>query len=59
MDKQQQFIDKPYLIKDIADEECISVSCGFRHTLILTDTGKVYGIGTNKRNELGLGNSAQ
>jgi alpha-tubulin suppressor-like RCC1 family protein len=33
------------------------VSCGFRHTLFLSENGKVYGVGSNKKHEMGLGNS--
>ena len=38
-------------------EEARSVSCGHRHTLVLTDSGKVYGMGTNRKHEIGVGNS--
>lgn len=34
------------------------VSCGFRHTLVLTSNG-VYGFGQNSKHELGLGDSHQ
>ena len=33
------------------------MSCGYRHTLVLTENGKVYGFGNNRRHELGLGNT--
>jgi alpha-tubulin suppressor-like RCC1 family protein len=50
----RQFIDRPTLIIDI-EEEVQQVSCGLRHTLVLTENGKVYGMGSNKRHEIGLG----
>jgi alpha-tubulin suppressor-like RCC1 family protein len=33
------------------------VAAGYRHTLILTERGSVYGMGTNRRAELALGAS--
>jgi alpha-tubulin suppressor-like RCC1 family protein len=30
-----------------------TVACGYRHTLALTERGTVYGMGTNRRFELG------
>lgn len=48
--------DRPVLVTGIS-EEVTSVSCGFRHTLVLTDHGIVYGFGSNKRFELGLFNN--
>ena len=30
------------------------VACGYRHTLVLTERGSVFGMGTNRRFELGL-----
>ena len=48
--------DRPTLVTGIT-EEIISVSCGFRHTLVLTDHGIVYGMGTNRKYELGLVNN--
>jgi X-linked retinitis pigmentosa GTPase regulator len=35
---------------------CNSVACGVKHTLILTEFGKVYGAGGNASGELGTGN---
>ena len=53
----KDFIDRPTLVIDIK-EEVRSVSCGYKHTLVLTDSGKVYGMGTNRKHEIGVGNSA-
>jgi alpha-tubulin suppressor-like RCC1 family protein len=33
----------------------VQVSCGFRHTLVLTGHGTVFGMGTNKKYELASG----
>ena len=48
--------DRPTLVS--INEEVKSVSCGYRHTLVLTDNGPVYGMGTNKKFELGLLNNS-
>lgn len=50
-------VDRPMQVDKI-EEECTMVSCGWRHTLFLTETGKVYGTGSNKKHEIGLGNSS-
>lgn len=35
------------------------MSCGYRHTLVLTIKGSIYGFGSNRRHEMGLGDSPQ
>lgn len=35
------------------------VSCGYRHTLILTKAGYVYAMGDNRKHEMGFGDSAR
>lgn len=35
------------------------VASGYRHTLVLTERGSVYGMGTNRRFELGLNPQSQ
>ena len=35
------------------------MSCGYRHTLALTIKGNIYGFGSNRRHEMGLGESPQ
>lgn len=47
------FSDKATLITGIIDR-IKDVTCGYRHTLVLTERGTVYGMGTNRRYELGL-----
>ena len=47
------FTDKPTLVTGILDR-IQSVSSGYRHTLVLTERGQVYGMGSNRRFELGL-----
>lgn len=51
------FTERPQFVTEI-DEELVQVSCGYRHTLFLTENGKVYGCGTNKKYEMGQGNSS-
>lgn len=48
--------DRATLVTGIT-EEIVSVSCGHRHTLVLTDHGTVYGMGSNRKYELGLMNN--
>ena len=47
------FSEKPTLVTGILDR-ILDVACGYRHTLILSERGSVYGMGTNRRFELGL-----
>ena len=46
------FNEKPSLVTGILDR-VLDVASGYRHTLILTERGSVYGMGTNRRFELG------
>ena len=48
--------NSPQLISDISNLTIGSVSAGYRHTLFLTDDGKVYSCGLNDDGQLGLGN---
>ena len=36
-------------------DEVVKISCGYRHSLALTAKGEVFGFGSNKRQEMGLG----
>jgi alpha-tubulin suppressor-like RCC1 family protein len=47
------YCDRPCLITSL-NEDITQVSCGYRHTLMLTENGKVYGMGSNRRNEIGI-----
>jgi alpha-tubulin suppressor-like RCC1 family protein len=49
------FTEKPTLITGMLDR-VVEVACGYRHTLIVTERGSVFGTGTNRRFELGLAN---
>jgi len=40
-------------------EEIVQVSCGLHHTLALTKKGLIYGMGSNRKHEMGLGDTAQ
>ena len=55
---ERMIVDRPQIVENI-NEEIVMVSCGFRHTLFLSENGKVYGVGSNKKHEMGLGNSPQ
>ena len=56
--RSQVIVDKPTRVQDIFDEVA-QISCGYRHTLALTVKGHVYGFGSNRRHEMGLGDSPQ
>lgn len=47
------FTDKATLVTGIMDR-ISEVAAGYRHTLVLTERGSVYGMGTNRRYELAL-----
>ena len=47
-------VDKPTRVQEIFDEVTM-VSCGYRHCLALTRKGQLYGFGSNRRHEMGLG----
>lgn len=49
------FSEKATLVTGIMDR-VMEVASGYRHTLVLTERGSVYGMGTNRRFELGLTN---
>ena len=51
VESPQEVIDVPETVRQVA--------CGFRHTLVLANNGNVYGMGNNRRHELGLGESAR
>jgi len=53
---EKSLIDRPVQVESIS-EEVVQVSCGYKHSLFLTENGKVYGCGSNKKSEMGLGNS--
>lgn len=48
-------VERPSVVS--IEEEVTMVSCGFRHSLFLTENGRVFGAGTNKKSEMGLGNT--
>ena len=47
-------VDKPTRVQEIFDE-VVQISCGYRHSLALTVKGAIYGFGSNRRHEMGLG----
>jgi alpha-tubulin suppressor-like RCC1 family protein len=51
-------VDRPVLLRS-SGEEITQVSAGYRHSLYLTDSGKVYGMGTNRGHEMGIGSTHQ
>jgi alpha-tubulin suppressor-like RCC1 family protein len=48
----KQVVDRPVMLRNFG-EEVIQLACGFRHSLILTESGKVFGMGANKGHEMG------
>ncbi|CAG0894072.1 unnamed protein product [Darwinula stevensoni] len=48
--------DHPQPILDLKNFTVIDAACGKSHTLVLTESGDVFGFGENKLGQLGLGN---
>ncbi|KMQ89163.1 rcc1 and btb domain-containing protein 1, partial [Lasius niger] len=47
----------PRKITAISGKVIVKVACGFEHTLVLTDEGKIYAWGKNDRGQLGVNNN--
>jgi RCC1 and BTB domain-containing protein len=43
----------------LSGETVANIRCGYYHTLLLTDTGRVFSFGRNDYGQLGLGHNAQ
>ncbi|KAK3789102.1 hypothetical protein RRG08_029851 [Elysia crispata] len=52
-------IDIPQIVDTFDDQNIVDAACGRRHTLFLTENGKVYACGDNKMGQLGLGNQSE
>jgi alpha-tubulin suppressor-like RCC1 family protein len=52
-DKRPQLLPKQVVLGDIDDEVIVSVSCGCRHTLAVTDDGQVFSFGLGHFGVLG------
>jgi alpha-tubulin suppressor-like RCC1 family protein len=44
----------PIKLNDFNDEKIIAISCGFRHSMALTDCGHVYSWGRNRSGQFGI-----
>lgn len=49
-------VDKLTEVSDVT-ESVRQVSCGYRHSLVLTNARRVYGMGDNRKHQMGLGES--
>lgn len=49
-------VDRPVLLRN-QGEEITQVTAGHRHSLYLTESGKVFGMGTNRGHEMGVGST--
>jgi hypothetical protein len=47
---------KPIKIEKFEEKTIVAISCGFYHSLALTENGRVYSWGNNYRKQLGIGN---
>jgi alpha-tubulin suppressor-like RCC1 family protein len=47
----------PTKVKDFNNERVVMISCGFRHSMALTECGHVYSWGWNNFGQVGIGNS--
>ena len=55
--RTQLAVDRPTRVEDI-HEGIKQISAGYRHTLVLSQAGQIYGFGSNRRQEMGLGDSS-
>eukprot|EP01138_Halocafeteria_seosinensis_P016429 gb/GECG01016760.1/.p1 GENE.gb/GECG01016760.1/~~gb/GECG01016760.1/.p1 ORF type:complete len:1660 (+),score=233.46 gb/GECG01016760.1/:1-4980(+) len=51
-------VDSPHLVRGLAGFSAREVSCGDRHTIVLTMDGNVFAFGMNSNGQLGLGKDA-
>ncbi len=49
--------DKPFEVMGFEGEKIVSISSGMRHSLALTESGRVFGWGSNEWGQLGTGKS--
>ncbi len=49
----------PIKLNDFNDEKIIAISCGFHHSMAITDCGHVYSWGRNQFGQLGLEESEE
>lgn len=54
--KRENCNDRPVLIDTLLSEKIIIVACGANHTMVLTDSGKVFAWGAGTYGRLGVGN---
>jgi alpha-tubulin suppressor-like RCC1 family protein len=57
--KNDRVIYSPKLNQYLSDKQIIDICCGFRHTLVLTNSGEVYAWGDNKKGQIGNGKSGE
>ncbi|BFZ23016.1 hypothetical protein BsWGS_26055 [Bradybaena similaris] len=51
--------DTPQVLEAFQGQNIVAAACGRKHTLFLTEKGKVFGCGENKMGQLGLGNQSE
>lgn len=44
------------MIRGLAHLNVVQVACGWKHSLVLTDNGRLFSFGDNTYGQLGLGN---
>lgn len=57
LDASCTFSSRPYLLSataDLRNHTIIDVSCGSKHTVFLSKKGKLFGMGDNRENQLGI-----
>ena len=52
--RDDNFVAKPTLMKDLMDKKMIMTACGRRHSLILSELGQVFAAGYNEFGQLGV-----
>jgi hypothetical protein len=56
-ESESEFQSIPFKINNMLPEKFKAICCGKKHSLVLTEDGRVYGCGANKYGQLGDGNA--
>jgi len=54
-----QEVRSPKIIRSLATNFVVQISCGYRHCLALTNNGQLFSWGNNDHGQLGLGNKSE
>ncbi|CAL1678628.1 unnamed protein product [Lasius platythorax] len=57
--ESQKYYEYPHKITVVSGKAIVKVACGSRHTLALTDEGKIYAWGKNDKGQVGVKNNLE